>query len=74
MKLFRIVEEGGRGKDYETIKKMAQNINKFEDEDKVQDLEKIKASYVYSGDGRGYTSIFYSSNYDNSSTNRGKSF
>ncbi len=40
MKLFRIVEEGGRGKDYETIKKMAQNINKFEDEDKVQDLEK----------------------------------
>jgi len=38
--MLRVVEEGGRGKDYETIKKMAQGINSFEDEDKVQPLEK----------------------------------
>ena len=36
LKLLRVVEEGGRGKDYETIKKMAQSINTFEDEEKVQ--------------------------------------
>jgi hypothetical protein len=40
LKLFRVLEDGCRGKDYETIKKMAQNINKYEDEDKVQNLEK----------------------------------
>lgn len=40
MRLFRVVEAGGRGKDYETIKKMAQNINKYEDEEKVHDIEK----------------------------------
>jgi hypothetical protein len=32
-----VIEEGGRGKSYEEIKAMAQNINKFETEDKVQD-------------------------------------
>lgn len=37
LKLFRVIEEGGRGKSYEEIKAMAQNINKFETEDKVQD-------------------------------------
>ncbi len=36
LKLYRVVEEGGRGKSYEEIKLMAQNINKFENEDKVQ--------------------------------------
>lgn len=35
LKLFRVVEDGGRGKSYEEIKAMAQNINKFETEDKV---------------------------------------
>jgi hypothetical protein len=39
-KLYRVIEEGGRGKDYEQIKTMAQNINKYEDEDKVQFLYK----------------------------------
>jgi hypothetical protein len=34
--LFRVVEEGGRGKSYEEIKAMAHSINKFETEDKVQ--------------------------------------
>jgi hypothetical protein len=34
------VEEGGRGKDYETIKKMAQSINQHKEEDKVHILEK----------------------------------
>lgn len=33
--LYRVVEDGGRGKSYEQIKQMAQNINKFGDEDKV---------------------------------------
>ncbi len=33
--LFRVIEDGGRGKNYDEIKKMAQNINKFGDEDKV---------------------------------------
>jgi hypothetical protein len=36
LKLYRVIEEGGRGKSYEEIKLMAQNINKYEDEDKVQ--------------------------------------
>jgi hypothetical protein len=36
LKLFRIIEKRGRGKNFEEIKKMAQNINKFEVEDKVQ--------------------------------------
>lgn len=36
LKLFRVVEDGGRGKSLEEIKAMAQNINKFEGEDKVQ--------------------------------------
>jgi hypothetical protein len=36
LKLFRVVEEGGRGKSYEEIKAMAHSINKFETEDKVQ--------------------------------------
>lgn len=40
LKLFRVVLDGGRGYSYETIKNMAQEINKFEDEDKVQKLEK----------------------------------
>lgn len=40
LKLLRVVAEGGRGKDYEAIKKMAQEINKFEDEDTVHGLEK----------------------------------
>jgi hypothetical protein len=30
-----VIEDGGRGKNYDEIKKMAQNINKFGDEDKV---------------------------------------
>jgi hypothetical protein len=38
MKLYNVIDEGGRGKDYDTIRKMAQNINKFVDEDKVQFL------------------------------------
>jgi len=40
LKLLRVVEEGGRGKDYETIKKMAQSINQHKEEDKVHILEK----------------------------------
>lgn len=36
LRLYRILLDGGRGKNYEMIKKLAQNINKFEDEDKVQ--------------------------------------
>jgi hypothetical protein len=36
LKVYRVVEDGGRGKSFEEIKLMAQNINKFEDEDKVQ--------------------------------------
>jgi len=36
LKLFRIIEDGGRGKSFEEIKALAQNINKFETEDKVQ--------------------------------------
>ena len=40
LKLFRVIEDGGRGKDYETIKQMARSINKYEVEDKVHDLEK----------------------------------
>ena len=52
MKLYNVIDEGGRGKDYDTIRKMAQNINKFVDEDKVQFLgenskKKIHASHVY---------------------------
>jgi hypothetical protein len=38
--LLRVIEDGGRGKDYDTIKTMAQNINQFEDEDKVHISEK----------------------------------
>jgi hypothetical protein len=40
LKLLRVIEDGGRGKDYDTIKTMAQNINQFEDEDKVHISEK----------------------------------
>lgn len=40
LKLLRLIKDGGRGYSYDTIKNMAQNINKFEEEDKVQDLEK----------------------------------
>lgn len=36
LRLYRVIEDGGRGKDYEKIKSMAQNINKYEEEDKVQ--------------------------------------
>ena len=36
MKLYRILLEGGRGKDYETIKIMAESINKSGNKDKVQ--------------------------------------
>jgi hypothetical protein len=36
LRLYRILLDGCRGKNYETIQKLAQNINKFEDEDKVQ--------------------------------------
>ena len=75
LKLLRVVEDGGRGKDYETIKKMAQNINKFEDEEKVHSTEKdcgLRASHVYSRDGRRYKGLLYSSDNDNSSTNRDK--
>ena len=46
LKLYREIEEGGRGKDWETIKSMSQSINKTalntikKVEDKVQTLEK----------------------------------
>ncbi len=40
LKLYNVIDDGGRGKDYDTIRKMAQSINKFVDEDKVQFLEK----------------------------------
>lgn len=40
LKLYRVIEDGNRGKSYETIKDMAQNINKFGVEDSVHDLEK----------------------------------
>jgi hypothetical protein len=33
---LKIIEDGGRGYDYESIKAMAQNINNDSDEDKVQ--------------------------------------
>jgi hypothetical protein len=36
LKLYRVIEDGGRGKSYEEIRAMAQNINKYEVEDKVQ--------------------------------------
>jgi len=36
LKLYRVVEDGGRGKSFQEIKAMAQNINKYETEDKVQ--------------------------------------
>jgi len=36
LKLYRVIEDGGRGKSYEEIRAMAQNINKSEVEDKVQ--------------------------------------
>jgi hypothetical protein len=36
MKLFRIINEGGRGKTFDILLKMAQNIQKFENEDTVQ--------------------------------------
>lgn len=36
LRLFRVIKDGGRGKSYEEIKEMAQNINKFGSEDKVQ--------------------------------------
>lgn len=35
MKLYNVIDQGGRGKDFDTIKKMAQSINKSVDEDKV---------------------------------------
>ena len=38
LKLYRVIEDGGRGKNYEQIKAMAQNINNFEDEDIVQKI------------------------------------
>lgn len=41
LKLYRIIKDGSRGKSFEEIKKIALNINKFENEDKVHDLEKI---------------------------------
>ena len=40
MKLFRVIEDGGRGKTYTELKSMAESINKLEGEDKVQNLEK----------------------------------
>ena len=36
LKLLAVIEDGGRGHDYDSIKKMAQSINKDSDEDKVQ--------------------------------------
>jgi hypothetical protein len=36
LKLYRVLEDGKRGKDYDTIKKMSQDINKYEIEDTVQ--------------------------------------
>jgi hypothetical protein len=36
VKLLNVNKDGGRGYDYETLKEMAQNINKYSDEDKVQ--------------------------------------
>ncbi len=36
LKLLAVIEDGGRGHDYESIKAMAQSINKDSDEDKVQ--------------------------------------
>ena len=41
LKLYRIIKDGKRGKSFEEIKKIAYNINKFENEDIVQDLEKV---------------------------------
>lgn len=41
LKLYRILKDGKRGKSFEEIKKIAYNINKFENEDIVQNLEKI---------------------------------
>jgi hypothetical protein len=35
LKLFRVVEDGGRGKSFEQIQQMAQGINKLGEEDKV---------------------------------------
>lgn len=39
LKLYNVIDDGGRGKDYDTIRNMAQGINKFVDEDKVQFLD-----------------------------------
>ena len=36
LRVYRIIEDGSRGKDLFTIRLLAQNINKFGDEDKVQ--------------------------------------
>ncbi len=36
IKLYRVIIDGGRGKSFEQIQKMAQEINKYEIEDKVQ--------------------------------------
>ena len=40
LRLYRILKDGCRGKDFDTIKKLAQNINKLENEDKVHKFEK----------------------------------
>lgn len=41
LKLFRILKDGKRGKSFEEINNIAYNINKFKNEDIVQDLEKV---------------------------------